>query len=46
MSIFSSSGSTGKQKIISLRGLSHEICVAVTGAAYWQQVDLNNWKEN
>ncbi len=36
--------STGQQVIISLRDLSHEVCVAATQASYWQQVDLNNKK--
>ena len=40
MTTFSISGSTGKQVIISLRGLSHEVCVAATQVAYWQQVDF------
>jgi len=40
MATFSISGSTGKQVIISLHSLSHEVCVAATQTAYWQQVDL------
>jgi hypothetical protein len=42
MATFSVSGSTGKQVIIFLRGLSHEVCVAATQTSYWQQVDLKN----
>jgi hypothetical protein len=42
MANFPASGSTGKQVIISLRGLSHEVCVAATQTAYWEQVDLKN----
>jgi hypothetical protein len=42
MANFSALGNTGKQKVISLRGLSHEVCVAATQTAYWQQVDLKN----
>ncbi|CAF1598197.1 unnamed protein product [Rotaria sp. Silwood1] len=38
----SSSGSTGKQVCISLRGLSHEVCVAATQAEYWQQLVQNS----
>jgi len=30
--------STGKQLIVSLRGLSHEACVAITQPTYWQQL--------
>ena len=39
----SSSGSTGKQVCISLRGLSHEVCVATTRAEYWRQVSQCRW---
>jgi hypothetical protein len=46
MSTFSASGSTGKHVIISLRGLSHEVCVAATQTTYWQQVDLKNKNES
>jgi hypothetical protein len=46
MANFSVSGSTGKQVVISLRGLTHEVCVAVTQVAYWQQVDFDYRKEN
>jgi hypothetical protein len=42
MANFPASGSTGKQVIISLRGLSHEVCVAATQEIYWDQVDLIN----
>ncbi|CAF1084324.1 unnamed protein product [Rotaria sp. Silwood1] len=38
----SSSGSTGKQVCISLRGLSHEVCVAATRAEYWRQLVQNS----
>ncbi|CAF0885727.1 unnamed protein product [Rotaria sordida] len=38
MASFSISGSTGKQQFISLRGLSHEVCVAATQPEYWQQL--------
>ncbi|CAF4627680.1 unnamed protein product [Rotaria sp. Silwood2] len=36
------SGSTGKQVCISLRGLSHEVCVAATRAEYWRQLVQNS----
>lgn len=39
MATHSISGSTGKQITISLHGLSHEVCVAVTQVSYWQQVN-------
>ena len=39
MATYSISGSTGKQIIISLHGLSHEVCVAATQVSYWQQVN-------
>ncbi|CAF4879811.1 unnamed protein product [Rotaria sp. Silwood1] len=42
MASFSISGSTGKQVFISLRGLSHEICVAATQTSYWQQLTNNS----
>jgi hypothetical protein len=42
MATFSASGSAVKQMIISLRGFSHEVCVAAIQPAYWQQVDLKN----
>ncbi|CAF3903737.1 unnamed protein product [Rotaria sp. Silwood2] len=42
MASFSLSGSTGKQVFISLRGLSHEVCVAATQAEYWQQLIKNS----
>lgn len=31
---------TGKRAVISLRCLSHEVCVGVVQAEYWQKVDL------
>ena len=42
MSAHPLSGSNGKQAIISLSGLSHVVCVAVTETEYWQQVSFNN----
>ena len=45
MSVFSWSGSIGKQKSISLHGLSHEVCVAATQTVYWQQVDWSKSKK-
>jgi hypothetical protein len=44
MASVSTSYSTAEKVIISLRGLSHEACVAATQESYWQQVDLNNDK--
>ncbi|CAF1226952.1 unnamed protein product, partial [Rotaria sordida] len=38
----SSSGSTGKQVCISLRGLSYEVCVAATRAEYWRHLVQNS----
>ncbi|CAF1107597.1 unnamed protein product [Adineta ricciae] len=38
MSCSSSSNSINKQVIISLHGYSHEVCVAITHAGYWQQL--------
>ncbi|CAF1006593.1 unnamed protein product [Rotaria sordida] len=35
-------GSIGKQVCISLRGLSHEVCVAATRAEYWRQLVQNS----
>ncbi|CAF3390409.1 unnamed protein product [Rotaria socialis] len=34
--------STRKQTFISLRGLSHEVCVAATQVEYWQQLTKNS----
>ncbi|CAF5193311.1 unnamed protein product, partial [Rotaria magnacalcarata] len=34
--------SARKQTVISLRGLSHEVCVAVTQVEYWQQLTKNS----
>jgi len=42
MATFSASGSTGKQTVISLHGLSHEVCVAATQTAYWEQLTTNS----
>ena len=47
MATFSVSGSTGKQVTISLHGLSHEVCVAVTQTSYLQHVnEENDWPSN